>query len=64
MHEVAQLNLAADVWDTEPLPLDDPLLGRVNVVHTPHIAGRTRDANERCAEALAVQFLPLAAHNS
>jgi len=55
-----ELSLAADVWDTEPLPLDDPLLGRANVVHTPHIAGRTRDANERWAEALAVQFLPLA----
>ncbi|NJN84138.1 MAG: hydroxyacid dehydrogenase [Caldilineaceae bacterium] len=47
-----ELTLAADVFDIEPLPLGDPLLGRHNVVHTPHIAGRTRDANvqwvERC----------------
>jgi len=51
-----EISLAADVFDVEPLPLDDPLLGRRNVVHTPHNAGRTRDANMRWAEALASQF--------
>jgi phosphoglycerate dehydrogenase-like enzyme len=54
-----ELALAADVFDVEPLPLDDRLLGRHNVVHTPHNAGRTRDANLRWAEALAVQFEPV-----
>ena len=53
-----ELSLAADVWDIEPLPLDDPLLGRHNVVHTPHNAGRTIDANRAWAEKLAVQFKP------
>lgn len=53
-----ELALAADVFDVEPLPLNDPLLGRSNVVHTPHNAGRTRQANERFAAALAEQFLP------
>ena len=53
-----ELALAADVWDVEPLPLDDPLLGRHNVVHTPHIAGRTMDANREWVEMLAAQFLP------
>ena len=48
-----ELSLAADVWDIEPLPLDDPLLGRHNVVHTPHIAGRTLDSNLRWAQMLA-----------
>lgn len=51
-----EISLAADVWDEEPLPLDDPLLGRNNVVHTPHIAGRTKDANRQWAEHLAAHF--------
>jgi lactate dehydrogenase-like 2-hydroxyacid dehydrogenase len=53
-----ELALAADVWDVEPLPLDDPLLGRHNVVHTPHNAGRTREENLAWAENLAAQFDP------
>lgn len=55
-----ELVLAADVFDIEPLPLDDPLLGRHNVVHTPHLAGRTREANVQWAEDLLGQFLPKA----
>lgn len=54
-----ELSLAADVFDTEPLPLDDPLLGRHNVVHTPHNAGRTIHANEQWAEILIAQFRPV-----
>jgi phosphoglycerate dehydrogenase-like enzyme len=45
-----ELALAADVFDVEPLPLNDPLLGLEHVVHTPHNAGRTRDANFTRAE--------------
>ena len=53
-----EVSLAADVWDVEPLPLDDALLGR-HMVHTPHNAGRTIHANEQWAQALAVQFDPV-----
>ncbi len=47
---------AFDVYDVEPLPVDDPLRGLPNVVHTPHIAGRTRDANLRTADLIADDF--------
>jgi phosphoglycerate dehydrogenase-like enzyme len=53
-----ELALAADVFDIEPLPPGDALIGRHNVVHTPHNAGRTQHANERWAEMLVDQFLP------
>ncbi len=52
-----ELSLAAD-FDLEPVPLTDLLLGRPNVTHTPHVAGRTEDANHRFAEALAELFTP------
>ena len=53
-----ELALAADVFEVEPVALNDPLLGRHNVVHTPHNAGRTRQANEAFAVKLAEQFIP------
>ena len=54
-----ELALAADVFDHEPLGIGDSLLGRKNVIHTPHNAGRTKEANQRFAEILANQFSPL-----
>lgn len=51
-----EISLAADVFDIEPLPVGDPLLGRHNVIHTPHNAGRTKEANFKWAETLADQF--------
>ncbi len=51
-----ELAAALDVYDVEPLPADDPLRGRANVVHTPHIAGRTREANLRTADLIVEDF--------
>ena len=53
-----ELALAADVFDAEPVPLGSPLLGRHNVVHTPHAAGRTRDANHAYADDVIARFRP------
>ncbi|MDA1191473.1 MAG: NAD(P)-dependent oxidoreductase [Candidatus Poribacteria bacterium] len=47
---------AFDVYDVEPLPVDDELRNRANVTHTPHIAGRTVDANLRTADMTADEF--------
>ena len=51
-----ELALAADVFDAEPVPLDSPLIGRHNVAHTPHAAGRTRDANHAYADDVIARF--------
>lgn len=56
-----ELAWATDVYDTEPLPADDPIRGRANVIHVPHIAGRTRDTNLRVADLLADDFLAVLA---
>lgn len=53
-----EIALAADVFDVEPLPATDPLLSRHNVVHTPHNAGRTEQANDTFAQAIVDQFRP------
>lgn len=53
-----ELSLATDVFDLEPVLLSDPLIGRHNVVHTPHMAGRTKEANFNFAKALLDMFLP------
>jgi phosphoglycerate dehydrogenase-like enzyme len=53
-----ELAMAADVFDHEPIEIGNALLGRHNVVHTPHNAGRTKEANFRFAEMLADQFSP------
>ncbi|MBT5872621.1 MAG: hypothetical protein HOH43_04310 [Candidatus Latescibacteria bacterium] len=47
---------ALDVYDEEPVPANDPLLNRENVIHTPHIAGRTRDANIAAIDVIVDDF--------
>lgn len=47
---------AFDVYDVEPIPADDPLRGRDNVIHLPHIAGRTRDSNRQAIDVIVDDF--------
>lgn len=51
---------ALDVYETEPPPADHPLIGLPNVLHTPHLAASTSDAQVTVAvEAaqLVIDFL-------
>ncbi|HEX7346793.1 MAG TPA: hydroxyacid dehydrogenase [Candidatus Limnocylindrales bacterium] len=46
-----------DVTEPEPLPMDHPLLGRDDVVVTPHVASATADGKVRILEAAIDQAL-------
>lgn len=50
------LEIALDVYETEPLPKDSPLRGLRNVALLPHIAGPTKD-RRRDSTALALDNL-------
>jgi len=59
LHRVARegrLQIALDVFEQEPLPIDSPLRGLPNVTLLPHLGGPTRD-RRRDAGALAVKNL-------
>lgn len=45
--------IALDVFDEEPPPANWPLLGRDNVVVSPHLAGATKQTAERAASIVA-----------
>jgi D-3-phosphoglycerate dehydrogenase len=50
---------AFDVYDVEPIPAGDPLRNRDNVIHLPHIAGRTRDSNVEAIDVIVDDFVRL-----
>jgi (S)-sulfolactate dehydrogenase len=44
---------ALDVYEAEPLPAGSPLAGVPNLILTPHVAGVTRESNERVSAMIA-----------
>ena len=46
-----------DVFDREPLPGDDPLIGIDNLITSPHVAGVTLEASMRMASGAAANVL-------
>ena len=46
-----------DVFETEPVPADHPLLAHPNIVCTPHLGASTAEAQERVAVEIAEQTL-------
>jgi D-3-phosphoglycerate dehydrogenase len=47
---------ALDVFSTEPLPSDSPLLGKPNIITTPHLGASTTEAQEGVALTVAEQM--------
>jgi D-3-phosphoglycerate dehydrogenase len=54
-HTIAGAGL--DVFDREPLPGDDPLIGIDNLITSPHVAGVTLEASIRMASGAAANVL-------
>lgn len=48
---------ALDVYSSEPPPPENPLIGLENVVHTPHLAASTSDAQVQVAVDAATQII-------
>lgn len=54
---------ALDVFEAEPLPAGSPLADAPNLILTPHIAGVTRESNERVSTLIAERVAAFLAPN-
>jgi len=52
---------ALDVFDGQPLPRDHPLIGRPDVIATPHMAGITEESMRRMGEGVVAEIRRIAA---
>ncbi len=52
---------AIDVYSTEPVPADNPLIGLPNVLHTPHLGASTEEAQVNVAIDIAEQIVDVLA---
>lgn len=51
-----RIDAALDVFDSEPLPVDDRWRGLPNVLLTPHIAGATADSRQRAGRIVVEEI--------
>ena len=55
---------AIDVFETEPVPAENPLLGLDDVICTPHLGASTQEAQLGVATLIAEQVLEFLRHNT
>ncbi|NBE52113.1 hydroxyacid dehydrogenase [Streptomyces boluensis] len=51
-----RIDAALDVFDSEPLPVDDRWRGLPNVLLTPHVAGATADSRQRAGRIVVAEI--------
>jgi phosphoglycerate dehydrogenase-like enzyme len=51
-----KIRAVLDVFDKEPLPIDDELRGMDNVFLSPHVSGHTTESRQRLVEAIAADM--------
>ena len=57
LHDGVIAGAAVDVYSTEPVSADNPLLAAPNVILTPHLGASTLEAQDKVAEGIARQFV-------